>query len=333
MSRLSQWFSAKADHVHLEFIPDPGSRPLVPREGYVRLWLTEGFLGQRRSWGNDHFPALHGGLTLNFLGTQPVGFKAVSTPAWSTPGVHLDLQVSPLVPYNGGVVTVEAGLYQVTQQGPLGAAVQVLGKLAGLVGPPLATAATIAEKMSEGLEVVLEATGDQPRLGVHWSMVAPGGGGRPVQAGHLVVLDAPAPPGRLEIVEGRLRADGRPVLLDYLVLRVECREERDDPITPELEQLIRRAVEDGLHGNTASMNAIRTEAIVRAWTSSDLVPKDQRRVALLIRDEIDAARPLGVVPVERLAARMVSRESPELKGLRLEELISGPTRRGGTWAP
>lgn len=322
MSRISQWFSARAEHTHLAFLPEPGSRPLLPREGYLRAWLVEGFLAQRRTWGNDHYPALHGGVTLTFLGAQPSAFTAVTTPAWSTPGVHLDLPISPLLPYNGGVVSVEAGLFQVSQRGPLAAAVQVLGKLAALVGPPLSTAATIAEKMSEGMDTVLDATGDQPTLGVHWSMVAPGGTGRPVQAGHVVVLDAPEPPGPLEIVDGRLRAGGRPVEVDYLVIRLETRAEHDSPITPELAQLMRRAIEAGLRGEVESMDALRKEAVIKAWNCADLVPKDARRVAKLIHDEIDTARPLGVVPTERLVARLPARDDPELKRLRLSDLLA-----------
>ncbi|MGI5289016.1 hypothetical protein ACQEVF_37520 [Nonomuraea polychroma] len=321
MKRVAEWFRAEAEHMHLAFIPEPGSAPLLPREGYIRVWLVEGFLAQRRTWGNEHYPALHGGVTLSFLGAEPVSFTTVTAPSWSTPGVHLDQQVSPLVPYNGGVVTVTAALYQASQQGPLGAAVQVLGAFAGLIGPPLATAATIAGKMSEGLDAVLEATGDQPKLGVHWSMVAPRGGGRPVQAGHLAVLDAPRPPAPLSVVDGRLRAGGEPLKMDHLLLRIECREERDDPFTPELDALVRRAAEEGLRGNLDSMRAFRNEAIIRAWNSTDLVPKDGRRVAKLIAAELDAARPLGIVPREELLSRLPDRDDPELKRLRLDDLL------------
>lgn len=303
------------------FLPEPGSRPLLPREGYLRVWLAEGFLARRRTWGNEHFPALHGGVTLSFLGTEPVTFSTVTAPSWSTPGVHLDQHISPLVPYLGGIVGVEAGLYQVSRTGPLGGAVRVLGTLAGLVGPPLAGAAAIAGKISDGLEAVLAETGNQPILGVHWSMVAPGGIGRPVQPGHLVVIDAPEPPGPLEIVEGRLRAGGEPVQLDHLVLRVECREERDDPITPMLADLIRRASEAALWGNLDTLEALRKEAIIRAWNSTDLVPRDGKRVAKMIADEIDLARPMGIVPERELRDRLPSRDDPELKTLSLDALL------------
>jgi hypothetical protein len=326
--RVASWFQAKAEHVTVEFLPEPGSTPLMPYQGYLRLWLVEGFLTKRRTWGNDHYPALHGGVTLTFLGSEPVSFTNVTRPTWTSRGATFDEYISPLVPYNGGVVTIQAGLYQVSEQGPLGAAVQVIGSLAGLMGPPLATAATIASKVSEGLDAVLDGTGDQPVLGVQLSMIAPGGGGRPVQAGHIVVIDAPEPPGRLEIVGGRLHAAGNQVTgHDYLVLRVECRPERDDPITPDIAQLIARAKEAGLRGHRETMMDLRKEAIVRAWTSPDLVPLDQPRVAAFIAEQINAAQPLGVVPtttkaINVLAAeRMPARDATELKNLRLEELL------------
>ncbi|WP_327091384.1 hypothetical protein OIE66_12280 [Nonomuraea sp. NBC_01738] len=321
MTWMTAWFAKSAQHTHLEFIPDPGAQPLVPREGYLRAWLAEGFLRQRTSWAHDQYPALHGGVTLDFLGRrEPVAFTAVTTPSWSTPGVHLDHPITPLLPYNGGIVRLEAALFQVSQQGPLGAAVQVLGKLAGLMGPPLSAAATLASKMSDGLDAVLEATGDQPVLGLHWSMVAPGGNGQHVLPGHLVILDAPQPPGALTIEGGRLRAGGQPVELDYLVVRVECRAERDDPLTPELHDLVQRAKEHALLGNLDSMADLRRQAIILAWNSKDLVPADGRRVAEMLAREIDQAR-LGAAPGAEPPMRPLRRDDPELKGLRLADLL------------
>lgn len=321
MSRLTEWFKARAEHFHLEFIPEPGSAPLVPGEGYLCVWLAEGFLAERVTWGNEHFPALHGGVTLDVLGGEPSSFTTVTSASWSVPGVHLDQRISPLVPYHGGVVSVEAGLFQASQQGPLGAAVRVLGKLAGLVGPPLAGAATLATKMSEGFDLVLEATGDQPKLGVHWSMVAPGGGGRPVQAGHLVVIGASAPPGPLTVVGGRLRANGEPLEVDYLMVRIECRAERHDAITPELRALVDRAVDSALRGDLATMDVLRKEAVIKAWTSKDLVERDRIRVATKISADIEKARTFGIVPAEAGDDRLPSRDDPALRTVSLSDLL------------
>ncbi|WP_214107917.1 hypothetical protein [Acrocarpospora catenulata] len=324
--RVAGWFSAQAEQVTVVFLPEEDSRPLVPYQGYIRLWLAEGFLADRRSWGVDWYPALHGGVTLGFLGDEAVTFSTMSKPVWMAAGIRLDEQMSPLVPYNSGVVGVQAGLYRASDRGPLGAAVQVVGALAGLMGPPLATAASIATKVSDGLDSVLEATGEQPVLGVSFSMLAPGGGGRPVQAGHLVVLNTPKSPGELTIADGLLHVDGvRPTGIDYLVLRIECRTELPNPITRELADLIARAIEAKLRGHRETFEDLRKEAIIKAWCSPDLVPPDRPRVAKFIAEQIDAAK-LGIVPplepaTAGAADHLVARDSPDIRDLTLADLL------------
>jgi hypothetical protein len=191
--RVRGWFDANASHVTVVFIPDPGAVPLPAYQGYLRLWLAEGFLAKSATWGNQHFPALHGGASLRFLGTEPTPFTTLTRPpgSWTVPGAQFDFPITPLLPFNGGTVEVEAALYQATVAGPLATAVGLIGNLASLMGPPLAVAAGIADKVSDGLDAILDAANDQPVLAVHWTMVAPGGSGHEVQPGHLVIVDVP----------------------------------------------------------------------------------------------------------------------------------------------
>ena len=78
------------------------------------------------------------------------------------------------------------------------------------MGPPLSTAAVVAERVSEGWTGSWSRGGNEPVLGVHWSMVATGGGGNVLRPGHLVVIGTP--PDRLEgtpvIEDGRSYAGG-----------------------------------------------------------------------------------------------------------------------------
>ncbi len=229
---------------------------------------------------------------------------------------------------------VEAALYKASVTGPLGAAAELVGSLATLLGPPLAAAAGIAERISTGLDTVLAATGDTPVLGVHWAMTSAGTGGRPLRSGHLAVVGAPPGklPGELSIRDGRLHAGGPagPRLVvgaDYLVLRVQCLTERDDWRFPELDELVRQAGTAYLEGQQDTYRARRTEAVVRAWNSADLIPADRRRVAKLVADEIDTVTQLGAVPgpARSLAmiapGRLPAAGAPELADLRLADLL------------
>jgi hypothetical protein len=335
--RVTGWFRQNAEHVTVEFFPQAGHEPLPAYGGYVRLWLVEGFLANRRTWGSTHFPALHGGLALQFLGSESTPFTTFARPAeaWETPGAQLDFPVTTLLPFSGGTVEAEAALYQASVGGPLGTAAQLIGGLSSLMGPPLSAAAAIAEKISDGLDSVLAATGDQPVLGVHWAMASAGGAGRPLRSGYLAVVGSPPHQieGALSIRDGRLSVDdgGEPQLLtgvDFLVLRIECRTERDDWRLPHLDELIRRAGGAYLEGHEDEYRARRTDAVTQAWNSTDLVPADRKRVAKLVAEEIDEVTQLGAVPgpersLDSVAPqRLPARDAPELTDLRLDDLLA-----------
>jgi len=335
--RVAGWFVENAEHVTVRFLPDDGV-PVQPYAGYLRLWLTEGFLRRQRSWGSDRFPVLHGGASLAFLGATPTAFTTFGRPpaSWSSPGARLDFPITPLLPFNGGTVEIEAAVYETRIDGPLSVAVDVLAGVATLIGPPLATAAIVAGKIADGLDTVVSGTGGQPVLALHATMVAPGGGGTVLRPGHLVVLSVPEVklPGAPMILDGRLhlRRDGADTLpedVDYLVLRVECRTERDDWRFPELDAVIRAAGEALIHHHRDTYEDLRTDAIARAWTSADLTVSDRRRVALLVADELDAMGKLGIVPGpdralhEVAAANLAHPDDPRLQGLTLKGLLAG----------
>ena len=333
-NRVTGWFDANAQHVTVEFIPESGGSPRrCLRWLLLRIWLSEGFLAKARTWGNEHFPVLHGGAALTFLGgTTPFTTFARPPGSWTIPGAQLDFPLTPLLPFDGGVVEVEAALYQASTAGPLVTALKILGSFDTLLAPPLSVAATIAGKVADGVDAVLG--NDQPVLGVHWAMVAPGGGGNVLRPGSLAVIASPrdALAGRLSIESNGLCLDDGHGLrqlngTDYLVVRIECRADRDDWRFPELDELIRAAGRANIDGYAEEFRDRRTEAITRAWNSPDLTPQDRIRVAKLVADEIDATsalhavpgpdRSLGVIAQERLPAP----DAPELTNLALKDLL------------
>ncbi|MFI9389126.1 hypothetical protein [Kutzneria sp. NPDC052558] len=295
--RVKSWFTANAEHIAATFLPELDARPAVPGDSYVRLWLAEGFLAKRVSWGTEYFPALHGGVTLAFQGNEATPFTRFTRPdaAQTAPGVYLDYAMTSLVPYTGGPVEVEAALYRASNGGPLETAVTIAGSLASLIGPPLATAATIADKVSTGLSSVLDNT--DPVLGVHWTMGSEGGGGQVLRPGHIIVVNAApaAVPTGLGIIDGRLHGpEGLLTGFDYLVLRVECRKENDQWRFPELERLRKEAMSAYHKGQLDTYKQLRTQAVVQVIKSPDLTELDALRVAKYVQDAIDRVTRLGV---------------------------------------
>ncbi|MGD9530781.1 hypothetical protein [Pseudonocardia sp.] len=335
--RVASWVTDHAQHVTVRFMPDADGEPIHPHAGYLRLWLAEGFLARQRVWGANQFPALHGGVSLDVSAGERATFTSFSRPpdAWTVPGAQLDFPITTLLPFAGGTVEVEAALYEARTDGPLGTAIELMSGLAALLGPPLATAAVVADRISTGLDSVLSSAGAQPVLALHAALVSPGGGGTAVRPGYLAVLASPESElagtpvihhGRLHLRNGRERVP--PTGVDYLVVRVECRTERDDWRFPELDDLIRAAGVALIHGHRDTFRALRTDAIARAWNSADLTPADRKRVALLVRDELDGLGELGIVPgpqrsLDTLAAeRLVTADDPRLDGLTLPQLIA-----------
>lgn len=333
MDRIKKWFYAHAEHATEAFIPEKGAEPLQPGGGYVRLWLAEGFLDIAKSWGADQYPALHGVVSFPFPGRGLTRYSTLSRPPLA-PGAQHDFPITPLLPFHGGVIEIDAALYKVLSDSPLVTALQLIGALEPLLGPPLDVAAAVAEKLGDGIQSVLDASQQEPLLALHQSLVAPGGNGTIVRSGYSAVLNASRArlAGTPSIRDGRLvltAAEGtqQPANTDYLVLRVECRTERDDWNFPYLDTLIAASSEAYLTGQQARFESLRTEAIVRAYNSPDLVSIDRKRVAMLVTERINEIQQLGIVPAQtgtlaQLAPhRLASPEAPELPGLTLHDLL------------
>ncbi|OLR93199.1 hypothetical protein [Actinokineospora bangkokensis] len=328
---VREWFDKQAEHCTSVFLPDPGGQPVRPNEGYLRVFFAEGFLEKARSWGSDRYPALHGGVSLTLLGGTPA-FTTLARPPekWDVPGAQLDFPMTTLLPYTGGVVEVEAALYEAASGGPLSTAVGLVGSLSSLMGPPLSVAASIADKVSDGLDAVMAATGDEPVLGLHASFTSEGT--NVLRPGHHVLIAAPQHElrGTPAIESGRLvlrRGDHTDRLTgtDYLVIRVECQVERDDWRFPALDDLIRDAGEAYLRGQADVFAERRTQALVAAWTSADLVAADRKRVALLIKDELDSLdvlRPAARRVPTLADATLPARDDTRVRDLSLADLLS-----------
>jgi len=316
-TRVQGWFVAHAEQVTLAFIADETGEPVDPNRGYLRIRFAEGVASDCPNWGEKRFPVLHGCVSLSVLGAAPSRFATFGRLP------EPDQPISMLLPFAGGTVEVEAALYEAAADSPLDAAVDLVSGLASLTRPPLSVAAGLSDQVSEGFDRVL--SGNEPVLGLHATMVSPNGGGSTsLRPGHLVLLGAPQGElaGTPVIRDGRLHlqgADGTapPADVDYLVIRVECRTERDEWRFPELEALVKSATEALVHNRESAYADRRREAIARAWNSPDLIPVDRKRLALLISEQLDGNRTLDAIAYDRLRAP----GDPVLPGVTLDRLL------------
>lgn len=302
-------FSANASHWVYAAIPDDHTdltQPdlkLPPFSSYFRVWLSEMFLSNRVAWGRELFPAVHSEVRLQFGGGN-ASFSRVAQPPQGrlAEGVRLNYRLTELMPYNGGVVEIEAALLSLKGADYIGTAIGVLQQFSSLITPPLGQALSLAQKLTVGTRDLLSAANGDVHLGFHQEFTSDvdgndGAGGAILRPGYYAVILASAQevaPERLSVRDGQLYYRKRPIDEpghlqghDYLLLRVEGRRTRDDWRLRDIQEPLDIAIEALSESppNRAKAAAYRTVALAAAWRSPDLAKNDRRRVVEAIKAE------------------------------------------------
>lgn len=333
--RIREIWSKRAAQLTYVYLPDPDAPPPVPQDSYLRLWLADMFLAESRKQAADVYPSLRACVRLSFgtgdrvtLATVVVGGQG----ATAGPGTHSG-RLTGLIPFAGGTVAVQAGLYRLRANDRLRLAFEILASFSSLLVPPLASIAALSEKVAGGIdkvELAVERAGDGPVLVLDREYAVGGPPGDALVGGHVVVVSADAgrfDPARLAVLGGRLCYDTVPVEgHDYLVLRVETRTERDDWLFPEWNRLIASALEARVRGEQSRFARYRTEVLAQIALSADLTANDRRRAAKLVKDELDrggfeAASDEGFTTLDDLIAQRGLPPASTVDGLTLAELL------------
>jgi hypothetical protein len=345
-NKIRSWVDQNADKYIYALIPKErtdtsnDATPLKPYASYFRLWLSEMFLTKSVAWFQDVFPAVHSEVQLQFGDQQAVTFSSVAAPPRDqlARGIRLNYRLTELMPYNGGVVEIEAALLAL--KGPtnyLATAINVLQEFSGLISPPLGQVLTVAEKIATGTRDLLSATQGDVHLGLHQTFTSAGGGGQSVMApGYIVVILATPRqlnPERLYVKNDQLcytpQGGATPVPLqgyDYMLFRIEGRQERDDWRLKNIVDPLQQAIMAFSQGETARATAYKTVALATAWQSPDLAVYDRRRVVDAIKEELAQIEGggLGAVgeEVRDLNAIMAARAMPIEQSAALGELTA-----------
>ncbi|MEM9493781.1 MAG: hypothetical protein AAGC55_31835, partial [Myxococcota bacterium] len=215
---------------------------IAPGERYIRIWLVQMALKRDRSWFSTWHPAVHCVVRLQF-GDQPqVEIPYVAGPL-NIPDlsdnnldrvVHLNHQLTPLLPYAGGVVGLSAGLLAMQGDDQLKGFIDTLSSFSSLLNvPQLSATLKVAGPVASGVRnLVADADGDL-HLGLQQSFTAAGGGGsNDLRPGYFAVVHATrdqVDPDQLRIENDRLHLGDEPLGGHaFMLFRIEVREERDD---------------------------------------------------------------------------------------------------------
>jgi hypothetical protein len=212
--------------------------------------------------------------------------------------VHLSHPLTPLLPYNGGVVELSAGLVALEGASVLGEFVTAVEAVTEVLAqPPVSLALAAIGPVTRAVESLCGAAGGQ-HLGVH---VAYAGDQPPhaLHAGYLAIVrrdGSDVSAAALSVEDGRLRQrDTALTGADYMLIRIERLAERDDWDTLRSIALpFRDALTALSHGNAVVAEAYVRRALLEAWASPDLTRVDRVRVCGEIKRAYQDARDLGL---------------------------------------
>jgi hypothetical protein len=325
-------------------IPSAGADPgapqpaLVPEQDYFRVWLCEMFLGTRSTLAADWLPAAHARVAVTRPGWPPLEYSKVlrPEPGYLAQGVQLNYPLTDLIPFNGGVVEVEAALVAWQQANRIDAAVELLKAVSAVPIPPAAAALAIATQVTTAARDLVQKGDGAVHLDLHQSFTASdnGAGGKPepenaLRPTYLAVLladESQVSPGTLRVVDSQLHqvgADGQVRHLlgwDFLLLRVEGRATVETFWLPEMEELLDKAIAALEAGSPTVAANYRSAAIAAAWRSPLFTWTDRDRIIDAIKARFDhvARRGLSAAPApapESLTA-LVRQYGPEVGEIR-----------------
>jgi hypothetical protein len=313
---VSRWFQDEKRHlVYTRVDPghvDPAVEPVAMEAGrhYVRWRVAQMFLARSVAWFKEWYPAVHSLVQFD-MGNQQVDIPnlADSTKVCMQTSPEGDViaknfVLTPAVPFNGGMMRVNAGLMAIEGRNHLQIAIKLLGDLGGLLNVPQFSAAlNIAGPLATGIQDIFGMAGNRLHLAVHDAFAA-----GELHSGYLVAIRATAgqvDAEQLWVVDDELRigrgpgaGQSEPVSgFDYMLFRAEVFSERDD-----FEQLT--SIQEPYHDALEALLSPDTEAhasqhlrlaLLRALKTPELTRADRRRVVESLREQFEQDRQaLGV---------------------------------------
>jgi hypothetical protein len=315
LKMLQEHNAAQYFYAHIE--PDHVDTPYKVAEAeagrhYYQLWLREMYLQNDRTWFSTWYPAVHS-LISHAYGSQSIELPYIAG-SLNLPGVdkntlnqsvRLNYPLTPLMPFNGGTVTMEAGLLAMQGDNYLNQAIKVVGDFASLLTlPQVSLALNIAQKVAQSVNELFDASDGKMHLGFRQTFVGKGRDGDKLGSGYLVVILTPQDQiqkAQLGIVEGRLHVGTSSVASrlytdhTYMLFYIECLEERDDwDALSSIQVPFERAIEALGNGDEEGAKSFLSTAITAIRLSSDLTKADRIRVVGALKAAYKEAKDTGL---------------------------------------
>ncbi len=284
---------------------------LVAGQHYFRLWLPEMFLKNDRNWFSNWHPAVHSAVTFDFGNKNKVVTKIAGPSMLSElDKKHLDRviqsnhKLTPLMPFNGGTVGLSCGLLAMQGKNDVSSFIKVLGDFSGLLMvPQLSAAIEVAAPLAEGVAQLIDSTDGELMVGLEETFSSAGGDAEAVlRSGYTACILAQEGKDldtkKLWVKEDELHygnsIDESEHLTgwNYILLRIEAREERDDwDSLDAIQKPYDKAITLLQLHQVDQAQALLREAIAAALISPDLTRQsDRRRVVDLLKKKFEEAK-------------------------------------------
>jgi hypothetical protein len=316
--RFLQMFSRSARPYQNFFLPEhrvdvPGYDPTPIRAGeaYCRIWLVEMRLAKDVDWVKHRYPVVHAATRFNY------GEQTATIPYLAGPGYLKDLgannldrviqynyPLTPLFPFNHGLVELYAGLFSMATSDPIGKFITTMERFSDLLPvPELSTVLNLAEPVYRGIEDLLDIGDRRLELGYHQTFSeAGGGGGNPLRAGYFAAilaeesqLDREAlcviddslylgKPGMPEVSKQNCRPlEG----YSYMLFRLEKRQAQDWESLTTIKELVYKAQDAVSEGKYEEVKHTLIPAIRTAiYRSADIAKADRRPTIVKIEESL-----------------------------------------------
>ena len=316
-------------------------------KAYCRLWWVEMRLARDVDWFKQRYPVVHAAIRFNY------GGKPVTVPYLAEPGylrelaadnldrvIQCNYPLTPLFPFNEGLVELQAGLFTLAASDPIGKFIKTMGRFSALLPvPEFSSVLKIAEPVYRGIEDLICIGNSQLELGYQQTFSEKGGGGNnDLRAGYFVAILAEENQlngSTLCVVNDSLKVgspgqtkvfvkDGKSLEgYSYMLFRIEMRTAQDWESLQSIKELVNQAQDAVFKGEYQEVKKTLLPAIRTAiYRTADVTKSDRRAVVLKVEDYLREIGLQGVTEGRRSLYSIMQQPLPEVDAEMEAELVA-----------
>jgi hypothetical protein len=282
--------------------------PFTEGEYYCRLWLVEMRLAHGKEWFfTNRYPVVHSAVKFNHNAKEAVipylagpGFLSSLTKENFDKIIQCNHPLTPLFPYNNGLVELQTGLFSVEAKNWVEKFVTVLGRFSSLLAvPQLSLVLNLAEPVYSGIQDLLDVGDKRLELGYRNTFGGTSSHSNQLRPGYVTAIlaeESQINKDKLCVFQGHLMLgkEGEnkefcthPVKpLDgysYMLFRIEKSSQQDWESLVNIKELVYIAQEQVSRGNIKDVNEQILPSLKTAiFRSPDITSKGKKELYLKI---------------------------------------------------